>query len=271
MRTSLRPNARGLAALVLVSGLLAPTVHAQTGNGAATQATSDAIVKRLDPTDFNTRLEVRNEYQDLQGGGSVNLLVPRLDYAVNNALSLRVETPIVSSDPHTAGNNGESGFGNLLFRASYRAARGEGYALVVGGELILDTASKDTLGNGKDVFAPLAFGSIDLPNLRSVFFPFLQYYTTIGGDDARPDVHYTSIKTVLLTRWPNRLYTVVEPHFIVDHEHADRVGVTLEGEVGRFLNRNVALWARPGIGLHGDNLPQVYNWNFEVGFRYIFN
>ena len=271
MKQSCRPKFRGLAAFFLSATLLVASAHAQTESGGATQTASDAIVKRLDPTDFNTRLEVRNEYQDLQSGGSVNLLVPRLDYAVSNALSLRVETPIVNSDPNTAGNNGESGFGNLLFRASYRAARGEGYALVVGGELILDTASKDTLGNGKDVFAPLAFGSIDLPNLRSVFFPFLQYYTTIGGDDARPDVHYTSIKTVLLTRWPDRFYTVVEPHFIIDHEHSDRVGVTLEGEVGRFLNRNVALWARPGVGLHGDNLPQVYNWNFEVGFRYIFN
>jgi hypothetical protein len=271
MKTSRHPIRRSLAALTLCASFLVPAVHAQTGNGAATQTASDAIVKRLDPTDFNSRFEVRNEYQDLQGGGSINLLVPRLDYAVSSALSLRVETPVVSSDPGSAGNNGESGFGNLLLRASYRAVRGAGYAVVVGGELTLDTASKDTLGNGKDVFAPLAFGSFDLPGLRSVFFPFLQYYTSIGGDDARPDVHYTSIKTVLLTRWPDRFYTVVEPHFIIDHEHADRVGVTLEGEVGRFLDRNVALWARPGIGLHGDNLPQVYNWNFEVGFRYIFN
>lgn len=270
MKRSFSPNVRGLAAGFLAASLLAVSAHAQTGNGEATQAASDAFVKRLDPTDFNSRFEVRNEYQDLQGGGSVNLLVPRLDYAVSSALSLRVETPVVHSDPDAVGGS-ETGFGNLLFRASYRAARGAGYAVVVGGELILDTASKDALGNGKNVVAPFVFGSIDVPGLRSVFFPFIQHFVTLGGDDARPDVHYTGIKPVLLTRWPDRFYTVVEPHFIIDHEHADRVGLTLEGEVGRFLNRNVALWARPGVGLHGDNLPQVYNWNFEVGFRYIFN
>ena len=227
MKRSCHPNARGLAAFALSASLLVAPVHAQTENGAATQAASDAIVKRLDPTDFTTRFEMRNEYQDLQGGGNINLLIPRIDYAVSSALSLRVETPIVSSDPNTADNNGESGFGNLLFRASYRAARGEGYALVVGAELILDTASKDSLGMGKDILSPLAFASIDLPGLDSVFFPFIQYYGTIGGDDARRDVNYTSIKPVLLTRWPNRIYTVVEPNFIIDHERADRVGVTL--------------------------------------------
>lgn len=271
MKNIPRLQAGVLVALALAATLSGAPARAQTQSGAQTQTTSDAIVKRLDPTDFNSRFEMRNEYQDLQNGGSINLLVPRIEYAVSSALSIRLETPIVSSDPNTATNDGESGFGNLLLRGSYRATRGEGYAIVMGVEAIFDTASKDSLGNGKDLISPLVFASINVPSLRSVFFPFIQYYQTIGGDDTRPDVNYTSIKTVLLTRWPDRIYTAVEPNFIIDHEHSDRVGMTLEGEVGRFLNRNVALWARPGVGVYGDNLPQVYNWNFEVGFRYIFN
>jgi hypothetical protein len=108
-----------------------------------------------------------------------------------------VETPVVASDPNTPENDGESGFGNLLFRASYRAMRGEGFALVVAGELILNTASKDSLSFGKDMFAPLVFASIDLPRYNSVFFPFLQRYITIGGDDSRTDVNYTSRRCFL--------------------------------------------------------------------------
>lgn len=255
------------AAAVLFGVAFSVSAQSQTES----RSGPDNIVKRLDPTDFTTRAEVRNEYQDLQGGGSLNLLVPRLDYAVSKTLSLRLETPIVRSDPNTPANDGESGLGNLLVRASYRAARGEGYAVVVASEFSFDTASKDSLGMGKNVIAPLVFASIDLPRYHSVFFPFLQHYYTVSGDDARHDVHYTSIKPVLLTRWPDRFYTVVEPHFIIDHERADRVGMTLEGEAGRFLNRNVMVWARPGVGLHGDNLPQVYNWNLEIGVRYIYN
>lgn len=254
----------------IVFGLAGPAeAQAQSGNEAADG--SDSVVKRVDPTDFSSRVEVRNEHRDLQDGGSINLLAPRLDYAVSNAFSLRLEIPIVSAEPNAPDNNGEAGLGDLLVRTSYRASRGGGYAMVMAADFSFDTASKDSLGTGKNVIAPLVFASLDMARYDSVFFPFLQHYITVSGDHARPDVSYTSIKTVWLTRWPEHYYTVVEPHIIIDHERADRVGLTLEGELGRFLNRNLGVWARPGIGLHGDNMPQVYNWNIEVGFRYIFN
>jgi hypothetical protein len=57
----------------------------------------------------------------------------------------------------------------------------------------------------------------------------------------------------------------------VDWEHDGRTGFTLEAELGRFVTKGLGLYLRPGIGLWGDKLPPVYNWNFEVGFRYIFN
>jgi len=222
------------------------------------------------PLDFNVRGELRNEYVDLQEGGGVNMVVPRLDYAVTPAWSLRVETPFVTSGPAFEGKDNESGFGDLLARVSYRAMKGDGFAAVVGGEFIFDTASKESLGYGKEIFAPLAYASIDLPHHDSVLFPLVQLYMTVGGDSSREDVHYTSLKAAVLTRWPDQLYSIVEPHVIVDHEHADRLGLMLEAEVGRFINRRLALWGRPGIGLYGDGLPQVYNWNLKAGVRYTF-
>jgi len=105
--------------------------------------------------------------------------------------------------PVRPGNDGESGIGDLLFRGSYRVAHGPGYAIVAGSEVILNSASKDSLGMGKNVIAPLVFVSIDVPQCNSVVFPFLQHYITVGGDDARRDVHYTSLKAPFLTRWSN--------------------------------------------------------------------
>jgi hypothetical protein len=230
---------------------------------------ADAARKSNQPVDFGTsRVEIRDEYQGLQGGGTVYMIVPRVDFSANPDLSFRMETPIVFADPGTSNNGSVAGIGDLLFRGSYRVAGGAGYAIVAGSEIILNTAAKDALGMGKNVIAPLIFASIDLPQYNSVVFPFLQHYVTVGGDDARRDVHYTSIKSAFLTRWPNLIYTVVEPQVIVDHARADKVGMTLEGEIGRFLNRDTAIWARPGVGLFGDNLPQVYDWKFEIGIRF---
>ena len=230
---------------------------------------ADATPQSSLPADFRTsRFEIRDEFQDLQGGGTVYMIVPRVDFPANPDLSFRIEAPIVFADPGTPNSDTESGIGDLLFRGSYRVARGAGYAIVAGSEIILNTATNDALGTGKNVIAPLIFASIDLPQYHSVVFPFLQHYVTLGGDDARRDVQYTSIKSAFLTRWPNLTYTIVEPQVIVDHERADKVGLTLDGEIGRFLNRDTAIWARTGLGLFGDNLPQVYDWKFEVGVRF---
>ena len=78
---------------------------------------------------------------------------------------------------------------------------------------------------------------------------------------------YAGFKAPFLTCWLNLVYTVIEPQ-IVDHESAEKVGMTLESEVGRFLNRDLAVWGRTGLGLFGDNLPQVYDWKLEVGVRF---
>jgi hypothetical protein len=252
-------------ALMLVAGLGDPGfayAQVETASGA------EAVREGSRPASFGSnRVEVRDEYQNLQDGSSIYMIVPRVDFSASPDVSFRIEAPVVVSDSGLPGGDTESGLGDLLFRASYRVARGTGYALVAGGELILNTAAKDALGTGKNVIAPLVFASIDLPRYDSVVFPLLQQYLTLGGDDERADVHYTSIKSTLLTRWPDLIYTILEPQVVVDYVGANKVGMTLEGEFGRFLNRNTAVWVRPGIGLFGDNLAEVYNWKFEIGAR----
>jgi hypothetical protein len=231
-----------------------------------TASGADAVPQSSQPAGFRTnRAELRNDYQHLQDGGTVYMIVPRVDFSTDPDLSFRIEAPVVFTE--SASNDTESGLGDLLFRGSYRISSGPGYAIVAGSELILDTATKEALGTGKNVIAPLIFASIDLPRYNSVVFPFLQHYVTLGGGDSRPDVHYTSIKSAFLTRWPNLVYTIVEPQIVIDHERADKIGSTLEGEIGRFVNRDTAVWIRPGVGLFGDNLPQVYDWKLEIGVR----
>lgn len=239
------------------------------GAQVASASGADAIATSTAPVDFrSTRVEIRDEHRNLQDGSTLYLIVPRLDFALNPDLSLRVEAPVGFSDPGLPASDRESGLGDLLFRGSYRVAHGAGYAIVAGSEVIFNSASKDSLGMGKDVIAPLVYASIDVPQCKSVLFPFLQHYVTIGGDDARTDVHYSSLKAPFLTRWSNLVYTILEPQVVVDHSRADKVGMTFEGEIGRFVNRDLAFWGRPGVGLFGDNLPQVYNWKLEIGVRF---
>ena len=234
---------------------------------AAPTATEAALKK---PTDFRSRVEIRNEYQDLEGDGYRNLIIPRFEYAVTPAVLLRLETPYVTYDPG-AGGERVSGQGDLLARVAWRATQRDGFALILATEAIFDTADDPRLGQGKTIVAPLVYAAIDLPRYDSVFFPNIQHYFSVAGDSTRGDVSFTTLKPNLLTRWPNKVYTFLEPQFTIDWERDAKVGLTVELEVGKILSRNIAAWIRPGIGVINRNeLPQVYNWNLEVGMRYIF-
>lgn len=234
---------------------------------AAPSATEAALKK---PTDFRSRAEIRNEYQDLEGDGYRNLVIPRFEYAVTPAVALRLETPYVTYDPGSGGER-VSGQGDLLARIAWRAVQRDGFALILVTEAFFDTADDPRLGQGKTIIAPLVYAAIDLPRHDSVFFPNIQHYFSVAGDASRADVNVTTLKPNLLTRWPNKVYTFLEPQFTIDWERDAKTGLTVELEVGKILSRNIAAWLRPGIGvINRYELPQVYNWNLEVGMRYIF-
>jgi hypothetical protein len=234
----------------------------------AAPSAAETLLKK--PSDFRSRAEIRNEYQDLEGDGYRNLVIPRVEYAVTPAVALRFDLPYVTYDP---GDGGErvSGQGDLLARIAWRAVQREGLALILVTEVFFDTADDPRLGQGKTVVAPLVYAAIDVPKHDSVFFPNVQHYFSVAGDENRPDVNFTVLKPNLLTRWPDKIYTFLEPQFTIDWERDAKVGLTVELEVGKILSRNIAAWVRPGIGvINKYELPQVYNWNLEVGMRYIF-
>ena len=250
--------------LLILFLVQAPAGHAQPVASSA----AEASLKK--PTDFRSRAEVRNEYQDLEGDGYRNLVIPRFEYAVRPSVALRLETPYVTYDPGSGGES-VSGQGDLLVRAAWRSIQRDGFALIVATDVIFDTADDYRLGFGKTIVAPHMYAAIDLPAYDSVFFPNIQHYLSVAGDNDRGDVNFTTLKPNLLTRWPNRVYTFLEPQFSIDWERDAKVGLTIELEVGKILSKNIAAWGRPGIGaINRNELPFVYEWNFEVGMRYIF-
>lgn len=226
------------------------------------------VTKRIDPTDFKHRFDVRSEYIDY-GTASMMLVVPRVEYAFSNSLAIRAELPVVHYDPGS-GSGSSEGVGNLLTRLAWRAARNEGYALVVGSEISLDTASSANLATGKHVLAPFAFWSIDIPSAKSVFFPYVQHGVSVGGDDSREHVHYTNFRTSLLTRWPARTYSFVEVNYWFDHERSNRYSSFAKAEVGRFISPKTGFYVRPGTGLSGTDARLGIKWSMEIGMRHFF-
>jgi hypothetical protein len=262
------PNASSCARVVLFVASLAVAGWCPAQPA---QPSGETVVRRLDPTDFRTRIEMRGRQQDFQSGYERFQLLPRLDYAFGKQLSIRFETPLTYADPNQPGQSPQSGFGDLLVRLSYRALRGKDYAVVTALETTFDTASDPLLGLGTTVVSPVVFASIDVPALKSTFFPGFQHYASVGGGANSPNINYTQFRTVLFTRWPNRFYTVLDGQYFVDYERNNRFGMLVEVEGGRLLSKHVGVWVRPGAGLTGDNVRGVYNWQIEAGIRYLFD
>lgn len=226
------------------------------------------VAKRIDPTDFKNRFDLRGEYIDY-GTASMMMLIPRFEYAFSNSLAVRAELPVSRYDPGTSDPTA-NGVGNLLTRLAWRASRNEGYAMVVGSELSLDTASNTHLGSGKNVLAPFAFWAIDLPAAKSVFFPYIQYGQSFSGDASRQDVRYTNLRTSLLTRWPQRTYSFIEVNYWFDHERSNRYSSNVKAELGRFFSPKTGFYLRPGTGMSGTNERLGLKWTMEIGMRHFF-
>ena len=256
---------------LLVSFVLLWTSAMTPAFAASLASTSTHAASRLDPTDFRTRVDFRNRYLAPQAGGYRDLLTSRVDYAFNKIIAMRIEMPYVHGDLNNPRVPPETGVGDLSVRFNYRALRNEKFALVVGSEFQFDTAATPQLGAGKTVIAPIAFLSFDAPKLHSTLFPTLQYFRSVAGDDRRAEVNYTAVQLFTITRWPASFYTGTQTVMYIDHLRNHGIGATLEIEAGRFVSKHLAMWLRPGIGTHGDDIPQVYLWNLEVGFRYLFD
>ena len=151
-------------------------------------------------------------------------------------------------------------------------------AINPGSKQVLETVARDgsiyhIIASGARLLEsgpPLVYAAINMPKYDSVFFPNVQHYSSVSGDENRSDVSQTVLKPNVLTRWPNRVYTFLEPAFLIDWERDSKVGLTVELEVGKIVSPNIAIWGRPGVGVIKNDLPQIYNWNMEVGLRYIF-
>ena len=143
---------------------------------------SNGALERIDPSDFFTQFQVRNEYRSQQSGAEINLLRPRFDYAFSSSFQTRVEVPFIYANPADPEIDSEIGLGDILLRGAFRIARGERYSVVTALELTLDTATDPLTGFGKYLLGPLIFASIEVPSLRSRLFPFYQQVFSVAGD-----------------------------------------------------------------------------------------
>ena len=142
------------------------------------------------------------------------------------------------------------------------------FAMALGVEFFLNTASEDALGAGATSVAPLIFlGFFNPIGPGSVLFPGYQHTLSIDEDDGRSRVNSGLIDLFLVQTFKeNKFWTYVDPQIVLDYEN-DEYFMLLELQGGMMVGpKGHSVYIMPSFGVSGD---RPYDFSIEVGYKII--
>lgn len=219
------------------------------------------------PTLFLRTITVRNEYQRLPNDKSFNLTFVNYIEPLGDRMNIRLKVPFVTTD---VSGDTEFGLGDLNLRFNYLAHLDPKQGLLLGTELLTDTASEDYMGRGKWTIAPIATYALFVTK-DFIFAPTYQHNISFAGDEDRTDVNESVIDLYLaFTAADKQSWLTIDPAFVIDWESDQAFRTAIEVEygmrVGSLWGGALNLIVRPGVGIGQD---RPFDWNIEVGFSVV--
>jgi hypothetical protein len=252
--------------IALVTGCLL-VCSSQAQQTAATEAEpAKAVDNGTDPTKFSRLAEAKYEYLDLQGGFGSGTL--RLSYTEplgeKNDYSLRLRVPVTYVD--VLGND-QHALGDVSIQLQHVFGLTKGHAFVAQGELIFDTADRQELGFGKNVFKGTLIYAKFLQG-GGIFAPAFVQSKSISGNNARAKVNTTTLDFYYVPKLANpRNLVTFDPSLNFDWENDKRfagLAVTMGRVTGPAFGGNGILFVKPSVFVGGD---RPSSWGVEVGFK----
>jgi hypothetical protein len=216
-------------------------------------------------------VQLTSQYLDLPRGANATLSTVRVDLPFRGNFLLRTDLPFLrTSEPANPAIPSQRGVSDLAVTAGWRAYNTPEYAVLVGAVSTFPTAAQNTLGFGKYTVGPAVATARFLPRLDSFLIGLLSYQTSVGGDPSRKDVSLFNITAQVNSFWGARWWTVIQSVWQVDFERSGKSSMVMEFEGGRNLIGRCGAYVRPGVGIWGRDVMGAYQWNIEVGVRYMF-
>ena len=239
----------GAALIALLAGVL------PAGAQPPAQTPRPEVETDSDPT-RPVFLSVRPEFYNFEGQHR-QLLIGRYDTRLRRKILLRFELPLVRTDTgqHATWGLGDA-YGQFLL-IPYVSGR---FALVAGSGFVLPTATDELVGGGNWTVAPVVAPLWRLS--RGLFYVKVQNFTTVGGDDARPDANYLLVTPTVIHAVGDSWWVLADTETKTNWKADGATGVKSGVQVGRRLARGVGLWVKPEVWW-GDNRDGT--WNLKIG------
>jgi len=147
------------------------------------------------------------------------------------------------------------------------------FALAVGFETFLPTATETSLGSGALSFGPQAFAVFFSPfGIKGTLFaPAYQHKFSVDEDDGRSEVHQGLIDLfVVWSSQSKQFWGVFDPQIVLDYEQ-DKEYMIVDIEAGTMLDKYLdtkghSAYLRPSFGIGGE---RSTDGSFEVGYKII--
>jgi hypothetical protein len=265
-------------AVLLIIGLASTGVRAQDDAEAATKADKTGT----NPINFTHDARLYNEYIWLNTAGDGSQNITTLEFRTPFAdgkwqFRARARGASIKADLNNDGiddlDDGGSGDFDFRFLTVPIINMKKKFALAVGLEVSLPTATEVSLGSGALSFGPQVFGVFFAPfGIKGTLIaPAYQHKFSVDEDDGRSDVHQGLIDIFLLWASSDKQYwALFDPAFVLDYEN-DTEFMLVDIEAGAMLDKYFgtkghSAYVRPSFGIGGD---RSTDGSFEVGYKVI--
>ena len=232
-----------------------------------------------DPTD---QFSIRNYYFDYKHGEFRDNVVLRFDTTATDGLTLAAEAPLST----VYRNHGHSyGTGDTSVEAVYTPWDTDYFALRLGGEMVIPTASSGNLGSGKwqlapiliPVLYPLGEGRLqtylELENFISIANVGHFSFVSVAGDApandlAGPQINYLELRPVIRYAISDRWYVYTEPVLMtVNWEKGEALSYRSAFRIARQIRDRIGIWLQPEVPF-GSNRTGDFNLKVSVSLKY---
>jgi len=234
------------------------------------------------PINFTHDLRIYNEFLFLNTAGDGSQNITTLEFRTPFAggkwqFRARARGASIEADPNNDGIDelNDGGVGDFDFRLLTVPIVNmkKKFALAVGLETSLPTATEVSLGSGALSFGPQVFGVFFAPfGIKGTLIaPAYQHKFSVDEDDGRSQVHQGLIDIFLLWGSSDKQYwALVDPQVILDFEN-EREFMIIDFEAGAMLDKYLgtkghSAYVRPSVGIGGD---RPTDGSIEVGYKII--
>jgi hypothetical protein len=264
--------------LALSLGAMASNVQAQDDAKADMKGDKTGT----NPINFTHDARLYNEFIWLNTAGDGSQNITTFEYRTPFAegkwqFRARLRAASIEADLNDDGTDDvdDSGVGDFDFRFLTVPVINmqKKYAIAVGFETFLPTATEDTLGSGALSFGPQVFGVFFAPlGIKGTLIaPAYQHKFSVDEDEGRSEVHQGLIDIFFLWISSDKQYwTLVDPQIILDYEENDQFMI-VDIEAGTMLDKYFgtkghSAYLRPSFGVGGD---RSTDGSIEVGYKII--